>query len=279
MMARCDVCFRKCDIKEGSSGACGARVCKDGRVVPGNYGRITSLGLDPIEKKPLSRFCPGSFILSAGSYGCNLFCPFCQNHDISRAAGSTSYREMSPSELADLAYSLKERGNIGVAFTYNEPLVGYEFVEDTARLVKEKGMKNVLVTNGTVSSSVADKLFPLIDAMNIDIKSFSGQTYKEVLGGNLEMTKAFISEAVRHCHVELTALIVHGINDSADEMRELSSWIAGLNGGKGKDIPLHISRFFPRYKMQDRPPTDVALIYELARTARECLSYVYTGNC
>ena len=282
-MAVCEVCFRHCDIAEGKTGACRARGCIDGKVVPLNYGRYTALALDPIEKKPLSRFCPGSYILSYGSYGCNLFCPFCQNCDISRSDGSEFEDVITPEKLAELAGKYKVRGNIGIAFTYNEPLVCPEFIEDTAKLVKERGMKNVIVTNGTADLPVLEKLIPYIDAMNVDIKSFSETTYREVLGGDLNMTRAFIERAVKDCHVELTMLIVPCMNDSEEEMRELTDWISGLTDKNsntiGNKIPLHISRFFPRYKMTDRPATDVGKIYSLADIAREKLKYVYTGNC
>lgn len=278
-MAVCEVCFRHCDIKEGALGACNARGCKNGKVVAVNYGRVTALALDPIEKKPLSRFYPGSQILSYGSYGCNLFCPFCQNYDISRTDGSEFEPEdkITPESLAGIADKFRDKGNIGVAYTYNEPLVSYEFVRDTAKLVHDMGMKNVLVSNGTATLQVLEEILPYIDAMNIDIKSMSADTYKNVLKGDLAMTKAFIERAVKDCHVELTMLIVPGMNDSEDEIRELADWISGLEGGS--DIPLHISRFFPRYKMTDRPATDVDVIYKLADIARDKLKFVYTGNC
>ena len=282
-MAVCEVCFRHCDINEGMTGACSARGCKDGKVIPVNYGRVTALALDPIEKKPLSRFCEGSKILSYGSFGCNLFCPFCQNYDISRSEGEEFDEEITPEELAQIALKYKNRGNIGVAFTYNEPLVSYEFVRDTAKLVKAMGMKNVLVTNGTVELPIAEEVLPYIDALNIDIKSMNEATYRDILKGDLNATKAFISRAVKTCHVELTMLIVPGMNDSENEMRELTDWIAGLTDSEGNvigdKVPLHISRFFPRYKMSDRSPTDVRKIYALADIAREKLEYVYTGNC
>lgn len=284
-MAVCEVCFRHCDIKEGALGACNARGCRDGKVVAVNYSRVTALALDPIEKKPLSRFCPGSKILSYGSYGCNLFCPFCQNYDISRTDGSEFEPEdkITPEGLAEIAYKFRDRGNIGVAYTYNEPLVSYEFVRDTAKLVHEMGMKNVLVSNGTATLQVLEEILPYIDAMNIDIKSMSADTYKNVLKGDLAMTKAFIERAVKDCHVELTMLIVPCMNDSEEEMRELTDWISGLTDKDGNTIgnkiPLHISRFFPRYKMTDRAATDVGKIYSLADIAREKLKYVYTGNC
>ena len=286
-MAICEVCFRHCDIPEGGLGFCGARTCTGGEVKAANYGRVTSLALDPIEKKPLARFMPGSMILSAGSYGCNLRCPFCQNYQISwskeafRFADRAEY--ISPEELARIAGSCRDRGNIGVAFTYNEPLISYEYIRDTAKLVHEMGMVNVIVTNGTAELSVLEELEPYIDAMNIDLKGFTDRYYNEVLGGDRAMTMAFIEEAVKHCHVELTTLIIPGENDSEEEMREMTAWIAGLMDGEGNvagtEVPLHISRFFPRFHMTDRNATDVRLVYRLAEVAREKLHHVYTGNC
>ena len=286
-MPKCNVCFRQCDIKEGGLGFCLARSCKDGNVYAKNYGKVTSLALDPREKKPLNRFHPGTKILSVGSYGCNLRCPFCQNSEISWGNDSArwSYEadELTPQELADIALQTKNRGNIGVAFTYNEPLVGYEYVRDCAKLIHDLGMVNVLVTNGTASLKIYDEIAPYIDAMNIDLKGFKEYYYKDVLGGDRKMVMEFIEHAVRNCHVELTTLIIPGENDSEEEMRELSAWISDLGpvcGGKtGHDIPLHISRFFPKFHMTDRGPTDVELIYHLADVARENLKYVYTGNC
>lgn len=279
--AVCDVCFRNCVIPEGAAGFCGGRVCKDGKVIAGNYGHVTSLAIDPIEKKPLARFNPGSLILSVGSYGCNLRCPFCQNNSISwsdeamRLSDRAEY--ISPETLADIAKSYEKRGNIGVAFTYNEPLIGYEFVLDTAKAVRERGMKNVMVTNGTAELPVLKELLPYIDAMNIDLKGFTERYYRDVLGGDLKQVMDFIEEASSGCHVELTTLIIPYENDSKKEMLELSSWIASLPGGES--IPLHISRFFPQFHMTDRDATDVSHIYMLAETARENLRYVYTGNC
>ena len=286
-MAKCGVCFRHCDIPEGGTGFCGARTCEGGLVKAANYGRVTSLALDPVEKKPLARFHPGSMIVSAGSYGCNLRCPFCQNNSISWSdeafglAGRVPY--ISPEELAATAKAAVPKGNIGVAFTYNEPLTGYEYVRDTAKLVHRQGLLNVMVTNGTAELSVLEELAPHIDAMNIDLKGFTESYYRDLLGGDLGMVKDFIREAVKICHVELTTLIITGENDSEDEMREMTSWIAGLRGSKGdtigKEIPLHISRFFPQFHMTDRRATDVRRIYRLADVAREKLEYVYTGNC
>jgi len=286
-MEICNVCFRHCRIEEGGTGFCGARVCRDGKITAGNYGKVTALALDPIEKKPLARFYPGSRILSVGSYGCNLRCPFCQNYEISWSEEALHFaREaetVTPEQLADTAEYYRSRGNIGVAFTYNEPLIGYEFVRDTAELVHERGMKNVMVTNGTAELSVLEEILPFIDAMNIDLKGFTDRYYRDVLSGSRRMVMEFISRAVRSCHVELTTLIVPGENDSEEEMREMTSWIAGIAGGDGENagrkIPLHISRFFPRFHMTDRGPTEVRQIRRLAETAGEQLEYVYTGNC
>ena len=296
-MSTCNVCFRHCEIGEGKTGFCGVRSCRSGKIIPLNYGRISSIALDPIEKKPLARFYPGSKVLSVGSFGCNLRCPFCQNYEISWSEEAAGYlrefaapgdgdryvEEIDPAELAAIAKQYENRGNIGVAFTYNEPLVAYEYVRDTAKLVHENGMKNVLVSNGTAELAVLDEIIPYIDAMNIDLKGFTDRFYEKVIGGSRRMVMDFIENAVKHCHVELTCLIIPGENDSDDEIREMSRWIAGLKGNDdectGTEIPLHISRFFPRFHMTDRPATDVRKVYHLAETAREYLKYVYTGNC
>ncbi len=278
-MAICDVCFRHCDIPEGGRGFCGARTCRNGTVTALNYGVISSAALDPIEKKPFARFRPGSMILSVGSYGCNMRCPFCQNSDISWSERAMTFMEsgdtVTPEQLAGAALRCRDEGNIGLAFTYNEPLIGHEFVRDTARLVHDEGMVNVLVTNGTAELHVLDGLLPFIDAINIDLKGFTDRYYNRVLGGDRAMVMRFIGRAAERCHVELTTLIVPGENDSAGEIRELSGWVAAIS----PDIPLHISRFFPRFRMTDRGATDVALVYRLADAAREKLRYVYTGNC
>ena len=285
-MTACEVCFRRCRPAEGETGACGARINCGGKILPVYYGQLSSLALDPIEKKPLMRFYPGSMILSAGSLGCNLQCPFCQNHEIAQREGgcfTAETEEVGPEKLVELAENYRRRGNIGIAFTYNEPLVGYEYVRDTAKLAHEKGLKCILVTNGTAALPILAELSPYIDAMNIDLKGFTDRYYREVLKGDRKMTMDFIREAVKGCHVELTTLIVPGENDTREEILELSGWIAGLQdvyGGKtGREIPLHLSRFFPRHRMRDRAATPVKKVYELAEIAREKLSFVYTGNC
>ena len=280
---RCDVCPHACSLKEGATGRCRARkhISTDGsdKIVPINYGIVTSLALDPIEKKPLNRFYSGSSILSVGSFGCNLSCPFCQNHEISASDGSrfmSDDNRLDPEELVDIAVKTSPKGNIGIAFTYNEPLIGYEFVLDTSKLAKDAGLKTVLVTAGCINLSVADKVLPYIDALNIDLKSFDRDTYKNTLGGDLDSVRAFIKRAIRTSHVELTTLVVPGMNDSYEEMDRICDYILSLEGGK--DIPLHISRFFPRHRMRDTKPTDASLILELTGIAGKKLDYVYPGN-
>ena len=286
-MTRCGVCFRQCEIAEGGLGFCGARTCSGGEVKAANYGMLTALALDPIEKKPLHRFHSGSMILSVGSYGCNLRCPFCQNASISWSEEamklSSQLRYVSPEHLVIIAAAYREEGNIGIAFTYNEPLIGYEYVRDAAQLAHEAGMLNVMVTNGTASLPVLEELAPLIDAMNIDLKGFTDDYYRNVLRGDRSMVMDFIEHAATCSHVELTTLIVPGENDSEDEIRSMSRWIANLRDAAGRligpEIPLHISRFFPQFHMTDCAPTDVRTVYRLAEIAREHLKYVYTGNC
>lgn len=281
-MPVCDVCFRQCKLEEGMTGFCGGRSCRDGQIVAANYGRLTSVALDPIEKKPLKMFMPGSMILSLGSYGCNLRCPFCQNSSISWSQKAFEYKDKAefyePDEIVKTALEFRGRGNIGLAFTYNEPLVGYEFVQDTARLAKEAGLQNVIVTNGTASQKVLEQILPYIDAMNIDLKAFTDRFYRDFIGGDFQMVKDFITTAAGDCHVELTTLVIPGKNDSEQEMCELSAWVAALENQTGKKIPLHITRFFPAFKLTDRDPTPVNTILRLVEVARENLEFVFPGN-
>ena len=277
----CGICPHHCAIGEGGRGKCRARGTRNGKNVPLLYGIMSSVALDPIEKKPLRRFYPGSTILSVGSFGCNLNCPFCQNWEISMTDGSTYLQDidshyLAPDVLADMADGLRDRGNIGVAFTYNEPTICWEYILDTAPLLREKGLKTVLVTNGCVEDQTAKQLLPQVDALNIDLKCFDEEIYRKTLGGDLDTVKRFIERAAAQCHVELTTLIVPGMNDSEAEMRALTSWAASLPGGK--EIPLHITRFFPRYRMTDRAATDRKTVLRLSEIAREKLNYVYSGN-
>jgi pyruvate formate lyase activating enzyme len=264
-----------CRLEEGQLGRCHARRNVEGFVVAANYGKITSLALDPIEKKPLYRFYPESKILSVGSYGCNLSCSFCQNHSISMVGEvETETITLTPEELADKALELRAYGNIGVAFTYNEPLIGYEYVIDTAIILRERDMKTVVVTNGSVTKEIGQELLSYVDALKIDLKGFTKEYYKKI-DGDLDTVKNFITLAAKECHVELTTLIVPDENDSGEEIRQLSRWVASVD----EHIPLHLTRFFPRWKMTDRNATDVNKIFELTSIAREYLKYVYEGNC
>ena len=272
--AVCPVCPHHCRLPEGAYGRCRARRNIEGRVVCANYGKVSSIALDPIEKKPLAFFYPGSMILSVGSFGCNLACPFCQNYEIAAAKEADFQRlyRISPEELCALARQERSRGNIGVAYTYNEALVGYEYVRDSAKLVHQAGMKNVLVTNGMAELPVLEELLPYMDAMNIDLKGFRPEIYR-YLGGDFETVKAFIARAAEACHVELTSLIVPGMNDDPEDMEREAAWIASVN----PEIPLHITRYFPRYKMR-KGATDISLLKDLKRVAERHLAKVLLGN-
>jgi pyruvate formate lyase activating enzyme len=271
----CNICPHYCNIEEGHVGFCGARSNKNGEVTALNYGLLTGIALDPIEKKPLYRFNPGSKILSVGSFGCNFRCGFCQNHEISMAKlNEVQTRYVSPEDLVETAKSLIPEGNIGIAFTYNEPLVGYEYVRDCAKLSKKEGLKNVIVSNGYICLEPLAELLPYIDAFNIDLKAFNNHFYKNI-SGELEVVKESIKLASKSCHVEVTTLIVPGENDEELEIRELAKWLASVR----PDIPLHLTRFFPRFKMAEKKATKVKTVYDFAEIASEYLEYVYVGNC
>lgn len=279
--AVCGVCPRRCRLSPGALGSCGARRNLDGVVVPEGYGRLTSLALDPIEKKPLARFMPGTYVLSAGSYGCNLRCPFCQNWEISQAGEKDAqWREISPEGLVALALDARRRDArvSGIAYTYNEPLVCWEYVRDCARLAHEAGLVNVLVSNGCVGPAVVDGIEGLLDAANIDLKGFSDELYDACGGapGSLGAVRATIERlsADPRCHLEVTTLVVPGMNDSDDEVGAMAEWLSGLG-----DVTYHVTRFFPRWRMTDRPPTPVGVVRRLADVARRHLSHVYVGNC
>ena len=269
----CNICPHRCSIADGRTGICGTRRNNNGKIISESYGKITSLALDPIEKKPLYHFHPGSKILSLGSYGCNFKCGFCQNHRISMDL-TPEYKIFTPEEIAAKSAELVSHGNIGVAYTYNEPLINYEFVYDCAKLIAGQNQKNVLVTNGYICREPLENILPFIHAMNIDVKSFNPEFYKEI-GGSLNDVLATVETAAQKCHVEITTLIIPGKNDSPGEIRELSKYIGGIS----KDIPLHISRFFPMYKFTHLPPTPVETIKYLVNEARQNLNYVYSGNC
>lgn len=272
--AKCNICPRECLIPEDGVGFCRVRSNIDGEIVCSNYGKVTAMALDPIEKKPLRNYMPGSNILSVGSYGCNLTCGFCQNNRISMSDGfDIQVHDMSPETIVGKAEELMPSGNIGLAYTYNEPLIGYEFVRDCAKLIHEREMKNVVVSNGFINEEPLKKLLPLIDASNIDLKAFNPEFYKKV-GGDLDVVKRSIELYAEVCHLEITTLIIPGENDSEDEIDRMCNWIAGIN----PNIPLHLSRFFPCYKYSDRIETSRDTIDRLYDIATQHLTYVYKGN-
>ncbi len=271
--ARCLVCWRHCLIPEGGLGYCRARTVREGRVIPANYGKLTSLALDPIEKKPLSFFRPGTMILSAGSFGCNMACPFCQNYEIAReAAASRHSRDVSPRALVEEALALRDRGNIGIAFTYNEPLVGYEYVRDSAILARQAGLETVVVTNGQIEVQPLEELLPHISAWNIDLKAFSQEGYRR-LGGRLEVTLRTIEMTQAVSHVEVTTLLVPGLSDGEEDMKKEAAFLASLD----PDIPLHLSRYFPCYQY-DAAATPRQTLYRLRDLASQSLNRVLLGN-
>lgn len=237
-----------------------------------NYGACSSLGLDPVEKKPLYHFHPGAAILSVGSLGCNLRCSFCQNWEIAQADRDTV--ALTPEELAKAAEERAPEGCVGVAYTYNEPLVGFEFVLDSAKAVKAAGLKNVLVTNGLVNPEPLAELLPFIDAFNIDVKGFTERFYRDLCGGELAPVLRTVETAAGRSHVELTTLLIPGCNDDPEELDRLVAWV---HDSLGPDVPLHFSRYFPQYKL-DLPPTPLETLEAAARLAAQRLHYVYLGN-
>ena len=274
---RCGLCPHRCHIAKNAAGVCGVRVNREGALAIPYYGRVSSIALDPIEKKPLRMFHPGANILSVGGFGCNFRCKFCQNYEISleyakdpnnEIQADNGGRRLYPEEIIEIAIRTKPQGNIGIAYTYNEPLIGYEFVCDSARLARSAGLCNVLVTNGYISKEPLEQLLPLVDAMNIDLKGFSDSFYKKV-GGALDTVMETIELARKSCHVEVTTLVIPDENE--DDIEGIAKWLASVD----PDIPLHLSRFFPRYKYSDKSPTSQDTILRLRDIARKRLSNVF----
>ena len=265
---QCTLCPHTCRIPEGKRGICKARENQNGVLYAVYYGWISSAAIDPIEKKPLDYFYPGANILSLGGYGCNFHCGFCQNHHISLEYEHTEGQLMDVDEVLYIAQAYAiSKGNIGIAYTFNEPLINYEFVYDCARQASAEGFNNVLVTNGYINGNALDELLPYIDAMNIDLKAFTPEFYQRV-GGDLESVKNTIIKASDKCHVEVTTLVIEGENDK--DIPAIAKWLADIN----PEIPYHLSRFYPRYNFLDKPPTDVRTIARLADEASKYLSRV-----
>ena len=270
---RCGLCPHRCHIAENASGLCGVRENLAGKLIASGYGQVSSTALDPIEKKPLHMFHPGEFILSIGGFGCNFRCGFCQNSEISLEYGHlrSQARHMSPKDVAALAAQTVQSGNIGVAYTYNEPLIGYEFLYDCALLVRGAGLHNVIVTNGFINKEPLETILPLVDAMNIDLKGFSDRFYQSV-SGNLDAVKETISMSAGRCHIEVTTLVVPGENE--EDVAGLAQWLSSVDPG----IPLHLTRFFPRYLYSNMPPTKRETIIGLGDIAKKYLKHVFYGN-
>jgi len=268
---KCGLCPHKCNIKEAGIGICGVRENRDGTLIASGYGSITSIALDPIEKKPLYMFHPGKKIVSIGGYGCNLHCPFCQNHHISMDYQSVRRERMTPETIKEVALMAIEDENIGLAYTYNEPLIGYEFIIDCATLIHEAGLVNVLVTNGYINNEPLEDLLPLIDAMNIDFKGYINKTYRR-LGGTPEPVMHTIETSNKVCHVEVTTLVIP--NENEEDVEEIAKWLSAID----PEIPYHLSRFYPRYKYSDKTPTQKETMYRLRDIAQRYLSNVFIGN-
>jgi pyruvate formate lyase activating enzyme len=270
---RCLLCPHNCKIKPGGRGICGVRENKGGELNLMTSGIISGLALDPIEKKPLYHFHPGSVILSVGSYGCNLKCDFCQNFHISQNISTDRSLRLLPSELVRKARMTT--GNLGIAYTYNEPVVWFEYMIECAELAASEGLHNVMVTNGYINPRPLEELTGVIDAFNIDLKAFSNEFYKRYTGSTLQPVLDSIKiVATSGRHLEITTLILPGMNDSPDEMKREAEWIAE-NAGEG--VPLHLSRYFPMYR-RNTPATPPETILRLRDIASEFLDYVYTGN-
>ncbi len=268
----CRLCPKLCNIREGKTGFCRVRKNEGNTLYSLNYGHCAALAVDPVEKKPLYHFYPGRNILSLGTFGCNLHCGFCQNWQIAHSQPET--REITPGQVAELAAKYAAGGDcIGVAYTYSEPFMWYEFVYETSKAVHQKGLQNVLVTNGYVNPEPLEKILPYIDAMNIDVKAFTDDFYKSNCAGMLDPVLRTVEISVPRCHVEITTLLVNSLNDSEEEIRELVKWVANLDPSP----PLHFSRYFPGYKM-DREATPLSTLEKAREIAREELDYVYIGN-
>lgn len=270
---RCVLCPHDCLIPPGGAGRCRVRQHKPGQgLVATTYGHYTALALDPVEKKPLFHFYPGKTVLSLGTAGCNLRCQFCQNWQISQT--DLASHHITVAEIVRLAKRYSQGDCVGVAFTYNEPLMWYEFVLEAARAVQKAGLKTVLVTNGYLQPEPWQELLAYVDALNVDVKAFTDEFYRRVCGGSLAPVLENVQIARRHCHLELTQLIIPGYNDDLESIREFARWV-GAN--LGRDTPVHFSRYYPNYRM-DAPPTPVEILEKAREIASAWLDYVYLGN-
>ncbi|MFH0764808.1 MAG: AmmeMemoRadiSam system radical SAM enzyme [Calditrichota bacterium] len=266
---RCDICPQLCKLDEGEVGICGGRQVVNGQFWAMNYGQVCSLHLDAIEKKPLYHFYPGSEILSVGPNGCNLSCQWCQNWQISQNPAPT--RTILPQDLANMVDALD---GIGAAYTFAEPLIWFEFVRDAGRILHERGLVNVFITNGYVNPEPLRELLPLADAFNVDLKASDDRCYRDFCGGHLEdvqRTIRMVYDAGKH--VEITHLLVTNVTASMERLEHLVDWIAAID----PNIPLHLSRYFPSHRFNE-PPTAIEFMLQAYEAARAKLTWVYLGN-
>lgn len=274
MRVRCKLCPHFCILKEEQTGLCGVRKNIGGKLYSSNYGYISGIQIDPIEKKPLYHFYPTSAILSVGSLGCNLFCKFCQNWEIAHPESSMIVRhEYKPEEL--VAEALKQNDSIGIAFTYNEPTVFYEFMLDTAKLAAKTRLKNVMVSNGYINPKPLEELIPYIDAFNIDLKAFNEDFYKKQTNSKIHPVLESLKQIyLSGKHLEITNLIIPGLNDNELEFRKMMEWIVENLSNR---TVLHLSRYFPHYLMSINATPQETLL-NLYKIAKEYLAFVYLGN-
>ncbi|MBI9105433.1 MAG: AmmeMemoRadiSam system radical SAM enzyme [Spirochaetales bacterium] len=270
MQYNCPVCPNNCVIAEGKTGICGVRSSRNGKAFLPYYGVLSAVSTDPVEKKPLYHYHPGKTIFSVGFYGCSLSCPFCQNYRISKEFGKPLSKPVSPARLAESAAG---SGSFGIAYTYSEPIVHLEYILETAAEASSLGLKNVLVTNGYINAEPAERLLEITDAVNIDLKSFNPDFYRNELKAKLEPVLKFITKAAKYCHIEVTTLVIPGKNDSEAEISESAAFLASID----KNIPFHLSAYYPSYKYSV-PPTRPDALIKLAEKASEKLNFVYTGN-
>ncbi|OZV12599.1 AmmeMemoRadiSam system radical SAM enzyme [Tissierella sp. P1] len=264
----CVLCPHYCKIRDGNAGKCKVRKNIDGTLYTLNYGKVTSYSYDPIEKKPLYHFYPGTSIFSVGSFGCNLGCDFCQNWEI--VYEESLMMDISEDDIITLS---KAKDSIGIAYTYNEPSIWFEYVLDISKKIKEESFKNVMVTNGYINEEPLRELLPYVDAMNIDLKSIEDSFYKSICKGSIDPVIRTIEIASKDVHVEVTTMLIDGENASFDEIRRLAQRIAEVD----PSIPLHLSRYFPAYKMK-LPSTNIETLIQAKNIAKKFLDYVYIGN-
>jgi pyruvate formate lyase activating enzyme len=271
---RCIICPRMCTLKPGQRGFCGTKENQGGKLINLTYGLLSAIAVDPIEKKPLAHFYPGSLSLSISSVGCSFTCPWCQNWHLSTAKPGSELKNVPPDYVVDMAH---RQDCTSISYTYNEPLINLDYVEDTARIAKKEGVKNVLVTNGYVSLEALDRVVDVIDAANVDWKGFTEEFYNKYCSADLQsVLDATVEMHKKGVHVEITFLIIPETNDSVDEARRMSKYLVD---NLGPDIPLHLSKFYPQYKFSHLPPTPVETLLRAKEAAKEeGVHYVYVGN-